>query len=131
MLKRSIRIAMVTGFVLLLSMPGMAGDKACGMGDDAAAHGKCPLEHAKVVSTEDVEITGKLLCRHCNLKETDSCEKVFVSESDERYALCPAGDVAAAESISEHGEASMVVKGKVMKLEDGSSVLRIASAAKS
>lgn len=129
MSKSSVRLVLVMGFILLLSLPMTAGEgKSCGM---EGAHDKCPVKHAKVVSTEDVEITGKLLCRHCNLKEADSCEKVFVSESDERFALCPEGDVKAAESISEHGEATMVVKGKIMKLEDGGSVLRITSASKS
>ncbi len=131
MSKFSIRTVTIAAFVLLLSIPALAGEKSCAMKEGAEAHGKCPLEHAKVVSSQEVEITGKLLCRHCNLKETDSCEKVFVSETDERYALCPEGDLAAAESLSEHGEASMTVKGKVMKLEDGSSVLRIVSAEKS
>lgn len=128
MSKASVRLVLVMGFILLLSLPLVAGEgKSCGMD----SHDACPLEHAKVVSTEDVEITGKLLCRHCNLKETDSCEKVFVSNDDERFMLCPEGDVKAAEAISEHGEATMVVKGKMMKLEDGGSVLRITSAEKS
>lgn len=129
MSKFSGRLVLVMGFVFLLSLPLMAGEgKSCSM---EGAHDKCPVKHAKVVSTEDVEITGKLLCRHCNLAETDSCEKVFVSSDDERFMLCPEGDVKAAEAISEHGEATMVVKGKMMKLEDGGSVLRIISAEKS
>ncbi len=127
MSKRPFHLMLIVCFIALLSLPALA-DESCSM---EGSHDECPLKHAKVVSTEEVELTGQLLCRHCNLKETDSCEKVFVSASDERFALCPAGDIKAAEAISEHGEATMVVKGSVMKLEDGSSVLRITSAGKS
>lgn len=131
---RSIRFAFVLALVAMMALPVFAGEKGCSMkGDDHAhaadhAHGDCPMKHAEAVSREEVELTGQLLCRHCNLHETDSCEKVFVSEDETRYALCPEGDIQAAESISEHGEATIVVKGMLMTLEDGTSILRIASA---
>lgn len=128
MSKQWIHLMLILGVAVLFSLPAAAGESACGL---ERSHSGCPTEHARVVSTEEVELTGKLLCRHCNLHETESCEKVFLSESDERYALCPSGDVKGAESISEHGEATLTVSGSVMKLEDGSSVLRIRSAGRS
>ena len=128
MSKKWIHLMLILGVAVLFSLPATAEESACGVD---RSHDECPMKHAKIVSTEEIELTGKLLCRHCNLHETESCEKVFVSESDQRYALCPSGDVKAAESISEHGEATMTVSGSVMKLEDGSSVLRIRSAGRS
>ncbi|MBW3671678.1 MAG: hypothetical protein KY432_08410 [Acidobacteria bacterium] len=128
MSKKWIHLMSILGVAVLLSLPAAAEQSACGV---ERSHDECPMKHAKVVSTEEVELEGKLLCRHCNLQETNSCEKVFLSESNERYALCPSGDVKAAESISEHGEATLTVTGFVMKLEDGSSVLRIRTADRS
>ena len=123
---KSMRFMLVIAIVALFSMPVLAGE-GCDMDEK---HGKCPVEHAKVTSKEDVTLTGQLACRHCNLHETDSCEKVFITE-DARYQLCPEGDVKAAEAISEHGEATILVKGTVMNLEDGGKVLRISTAEKS
>lgn len=127
MSKKWIHLMLILGVAVLFSLPATA-ESACGV---ERSHNECPIKHAKVVSTEEAELTGKLLCRHCNLHETESCEKVFVSESNDRYALCPSGDVKAAESISEHGEARLTVSGSVVKLENGSSVLRIRSAGRS
>ncbi|MDX1582547.1 MAG: hypothetical protein R3338_03015 [Thermoanaerobaculia bacterium] len=127
---RSIRFLFAFMIIALFSLPAFAGGKHCA--NKKASHKDCPMKnHAAVVSSEDVTLTGQLLCRHCNLHETDACEKVFVSEDDTRYPLCPEGDIDAAQSISEHGEATIVVKGKVMELEDGSSILRIETAEKS
>lgn len=125
MLKQSIRLVLVVAILSIATMPLMAGE-GC---STEKKHGSCPVEGAKTVSTEEVELTGKLLCRHCNLHEQDSCEKVFVSDADERYVLCPAGEVKAAEKIAEHGEATLVVEGTVITLADGTRVLRISSAA--
>ncbi len=92
-------------------------------------HENCPLKGKKIAGTTDVTLEGKLLCRKCNLKETETCEKVFVSGAT-RYALCLGGAIEQAEGVSEHGEATLEVTGELVKAEDGSSMLRIVSAKK-
>ena len=82
----------------------------------------------EVAESKEVTVEGKLLCRHCNLKETEKCEKVFVSASNARYAVCPKSDLKAAEGVSKHGQATIVVTGKLMKAKDGLEVLQIQSA---
>ncbi|HEY0590851.1 MAG TPA: hypothetical protein VGF40_03715, partial [Thermoanaerobaculia bacterium] len=92
-------------------------------------HENCPLKGKKVAETTDVTLSGKLLCRRCNLKETETCEKVFVS-GETRHAVCLGGELKQAEAASEHGEATLEVTGELVKAEDGSSMLRILSAKK-
>jgi hypothetical protein len=94
-------------------------------------HANCPMKGKKVTETKDVTLTGKLLCRHCNLKQTKTCEKVFQPAGTETlYAVCLGGELAQAEKASEHGEATLEVSGQLVKAEDGSAMLKIASAKK-
>ena len=92
-------------------------------------HENCPLKGKKIAETTDVALSGKLLCRKCNLNETKTCEKVFVS-GETRYAVCLGGELKQAEAASEHGEATLDIKGELVKAEDGSSMLRILEAKK-
>lgn len=118
--------------------PGSCGHKATGTAQEHHAEGdghtcsmteheNCPLKGKKIAETTDVALTGKLLCRKCNLNETKTCEKVFVS-GETRYAVCLGGELKQAEAASEHGEATLEVKGSLVKAEDGSSMLRILEA---
>ncbi len=89
-------------------------------------HANCPLKGKTVAETTDVTLSGKLLCRKCNLHQTETCEKVFQPDGTETlYAVCLGGEIEKAESASEHGEATLEVSGKLLKAEDGSSMLRI------
>lgn len=88
----------------------------------------CPMKGHELVETKEVSVEGKLLCRHCNLKETKTCEKVFVTAENARYSVCPKSDMNAAEGVSKHGQADIVVTGKVMKAKDGLEVLVIETA---
>jgi hypothetical protein len=114
--------------------PAAAQEKhAHGEGHDCSMteHEACPLKGKKVVETTDVTLTGTLLCRHCDLKQTESCEKVFQqAETETLYALCIGGEVEQAKSASEDGKATLEITGKLVKAEDGSSMLRILSAKK-
>jgi hypothetical protein len=95
-------------------------------------HANCPLKGKKIAETTKVSLTGKLLCRHCNLHQTETCEKVFQPAGDEKtlHAVCLGGEIKQAESASEHGEATLEITGELVKAEDGSSMLRILSAKK-
>jgi hypothetical protein len=94
-------------------------------------HENCPLKGKKIAEKSDVTLTGKLLCRHCNLKQQETCEKVFQPAGSETlYAVCLGGELKAAEAASEHGEATLDVTGELVKAEDGSSMLRIATVKK-
>jgi hypothetical protein len=105
-----------------------ADGHACSMTEHAA----CPFKGKKIAETTQVALTGKLLCRHCNLHQTDTCEKVFQPTGAEQtlYAVCLGGEKEQAERASEHGEATLEVTGELVKAEDGSSMLRILSAKK-
>lgn len=100
--------------------------------DSTKAHGAgsaCPMKGKTIAETTEVTLEGKLLCRRCNLHETESCEKVFQTTGSETLLpLCPASELADAEKLSEHGEALIVVTGKRMTASDGTVMLRIASA---
>lgn len=96
----------------------------------------CPMmkDHQGAAAPEGkaVEMTGKLLCRHCNLHETESCEKVFQPSNDEktRYAVCSHSKVDV-EKVSEEGAAVLHIKGKIVKCaEDGKEELFIEEATK-
>ncbi len=95
-----------------------------------AASKECPMKGNETAKSE-VEMTGKVVCMHCNLKKESECRKVFQSSKDETLVnICPETDMKAIEAISEHGEALLVVKGEMCKAKDGSAMLKIASAQK-
>ena len=98
---------------------------------DADAKHACAMKDKKVASRTDVELTGKVLCMHCNLHQEDECRKVFQAADEKLYDLCPKSDMKMLESLAEHGDAVLTIKGHVVKAEDGSEILMIQSAAKS
>jgi hypothetical protein len=113
--------ALVIALVAAIALPLAAGD--------GHAHGKsCSMkDKAKVV-----EMEGKILCRHCNLHETDQCEKVFQAANDETkfYPICSETEVDL-ETIGEHGTAKIKIKGLLGNCgEKGTEMLMIESAAK-
>jgi len=93
-------------------------------GDHASA---CPMKDKEVVETTDVEMSGEVLCMHCDLHKADSCHKVFVANSDEEtlYEICPDSDV----DITEM-QGSIALSGKLRKADDGTVMLHVASAKK-
>lgn len=106
-----------------------AGDHSCA--EPGSMHANCPLKGKKIAETADVTLEGKLLCRHCNLKQQDTCEKVFQPAGSETLiAICSGSDLKAAEAVAEHGEAVISVSGKLVKAEDGSQMLKIEKAKK-
>lgn len=118
-------------FVLLLAAVPALGEGCEGEnhGSDHAA--ACPMKGKKVAESKDVEMTGKVICMHCNLHKEDSCRKVFQSNKDEALInLCPMSDMKAVEAVSDHGEALLVVTGKLVKADDGTLTLEIKTAAK-
>ena len=125
---------------LMLALPLAAGDgKSCHMkkhGEHATAageqgkHGKsCNVTAAEGTA---VEMDGTLLCRKCDLKQTEECEKVFQPASDtaKLVAICH-GSKVDVEKLSEHGGAKLHVKGKMVKCgTDGKEELYIETASK-
>lgn len=103
-----------------------------GDGHKKGEHGKnCPAVGKKMAESSSVEVTGKLLCRQCNLHQSDHCEKVFQPSNDETklIAVCP-GSKVDLEKVSEEGEALLGIKGKMVKFDDGTEMLMIESATK-
>jgi hypothetical protein len=85
----------------------------------------CPM--AKSAEGKAVEMTGKLLCKHCNLHQSESCEKVFQPSNDEKtlYAVCDKSKIDV-EKVSEEGTALLHIKGTLVKCaEDGKEELVI------
>lgn len=93
-------------------------------GDHASA---CPMKDKTVVETTDVEMSGEVLCMHCDLHKAESCHKVFVADGNEEvlYELCPESDVDITEM---HG--GIALSGKLRKADDGTVMLHVASAKK-
>ncbi len=90
----------------------------------------CPM--AKSAEGRAVEMTGKLLCKHCNLHQSETCEKVFQPSDDEKtlYAVCDRSKVDV-EKVSEEGMAVLHIKGMLVKCaEDGKEELVINEATK-
>lgn len=95
-----------------------AEEKTCKMANESAA--------------KTVEMTGKLLCKHCNLHQQETCEKVFQPADDEKtlYAVCSHSKIDV-EKVSEEGKANLRIKGKLVKCaEDGKEELMIEEATK-
>ncbi len=112
----------------LLAAPAFAD--SCSMEKDGE-HADCPMNGHEAVETTAVEMTGKVLCMHCNLHKEDSCRKVFQEEGkDTLVDLCPKSDMKAIEAVSEHGDAILVVKGSLAKSEDGKTALVVESVEK-
>ncbi len=98
----------------------------------------CSMEkehHAQAAAAPEgkaVEMTGKLLCRHCNLHQSETCEKVFQPSNDEKtlYSVCSHSKVDV-EKVGEEGAAVLRIKGKIVKCAaDGKEELFIESATK-
>lgn len=95
-------------------------------------HGKsCPVDGKKVSEKKPIEMTGKLLCKHCNLHKSDTCEKVFQPAADtaKLIEICPSTKVDL-ETLSEEGAATVAIKGSLVKCEDGTEMLVIDTAKK-
>lgn len=127
------KLAVLSFVLLIVAAPGFAagcegvahdGDHKAGC---AMAEGKsCPMKGKKVVESSDVEMTGKVVCMHCDLHKEESCRKVFQSSKDEAVIdLCPMTDMKAVEAVSDHGKALLLVTGKLVKAEDGSMTIEI------
>ena len=123
MKKTVLVLALVLG---LTSLVAYAGDgKTCAMGHKAG--------HSMESDGKPFEMTGKLLCKHCNLHQTETCEKVFQPSNDEKtlYAVCDHSKVDV-EKVGEEGTAVLHVKGKLVKCskEGGKEELMIEEATK-
>jgi hypothetical protein len=95
---------------------------ACGMAD----HEKnCPMKGKKVAESSDVEMTGKLVCMHCDLHKEDSCRKVFQSSKDQAIIdICPMTDKKVLDAAGDD-KSPVTVTGKLVKAEDGSMAIEI------
>lgn len=104
------------------------GTHACAheaKGETAEKHA-CPMKDKTVAEKTDLEATGKVLCMKCNLQKEASCRKVFQPAGQEAlYSVCPESDMAAIEKLSEHGEATLAVKGTMVKATDGTVAVKI------
>lgn len=106
--------------------------KSCGMKDkkaDATPAKACDMKGKQ--EAKAVELTGKVLCKHCDLKQSDSCEKVFQPSNDEKtlYKICDSSKV----DVEKLGEDKGVykVKGTLSKCaKDGQTELMITEATK-
>lgn len=112
------RAAALTLVFLFIAAGVVAGEgHSCKMAGDAA---------------KAVDMTGKLLCKHCNLHQQETCEKVFQPSNDEKtlYAVCSHSKVDV-EKVSEEGTATLHIKGKLVKCaEDGKEEIVIDEATK-
>ncbi len=119
--------AVMLSAVALFAYAGDDKGKTCPRGDKNSAQHAKAMEQAKAV-----EMTGKLLCKHCNLHQQENCEKVFQPSNDEKtlYAVCDQSKVDV-EKVSEEGAAVLHIKGKIVKCaEDGKEELMIEEATK-
>lgn len=109
------------------------GEKAAAKTADAsadkpAAGHKCEGKE----KAEEVILTGKLLCAHCNLHRSDKCAALFQAEGREgEIPLCSeTKDVDKIKSAGDFGKATLEVKGKLCTGKDGKQELMITSFAK-
>jgi hypothetical protein len=104
------------------------GEHACNHeAKTADAEKACPMKDKTAAETTALDATGKVLCMKCNLGKEKECRKVFQPASDTTalYTVCPMSDMAAIEKLSEHGEATLAVKGKMVKATDGTIIVKI------
>ena len=86
----------------------------------------------KAAEGKAVESDGTMLCRKCDLKETEKCEKVFQMAGDDKtlVPIC-SGSKVDVEALSQHGGAKLHIKGKLVKCStDGKDELFIEEATK-
>ena len=95
--------------------------------EKADAEKACPMKDKTAAETTDLDTTGKVLCMKCNLGKEKECRKVFQPAADTAalYSVCPMSDMAAIEKLSEHGEATLAVKGEMVKATDGTVTVKI------
>jgi hypothetical protein len=111
---------------------GVAHDGDHKAGCAMADHGKsCPMKGKKVVESSEVELTGNVVCMHCDLQKEDSCRKVFQTASDKSIIdICPMSDMKAVDAAGDGAKSAIVVSGKLVKAEDGAKTIEIKSAKK-
>ena len=116
-MNRKLIIALVVATSLVVA-PVIAGEHDHGNGDT------CPASGKTIVDKAEVEMTGEVLCLHCDLDEADSCHKIFMAAGDDetRYELCPNAEV---DISTMHGPITVV--GQKVTAEDGSTMLRVES----
>jgi hypothetical protein len=120
---------------LALTIPAFAGDEKAGhAGKHAEHHGEAgkSCEMMKNAEGTPVETDGTMLCRKCDLHETEKCEKVFQMAGDDKklVPIC-SGSKVDLEELSQHGGSKLHVKGKMVKCgEDGKDELYIEEATK-
>jgi hypothetical protein len=104
------------------------GEHACNHeAKQAAGEKACPMKDKTSAEMTDLNATGKVLCMKCNLKKETECRKVFqpAAAATALYSVCPDSDMAAIEKLSEHGEATLAIQGKMVKATDGTIVVKI------
>ncbi len=100
-----------------------AHEKNCPMKGEHVAQKNCPMKGEHATSVKDVQLTGTVLCRHCDLHQSETCQKVFRSNDEAAtvYDICPESAI-----DPETLEGEVTVSGKLMSCEDhGKAMLRI------
>ena len=133
------KLALVAALILAVGFLGTANAIACDMHakgekkDHAEHSAKSGEKHGdscnmKAADAKTVELTGKILCKHCDLKQSDKCAKVFQTASDQKiYDICKGSKV----DVAKLGESksSLKVTGKLVKCgETGAEELMIEEA---
>ena len=118
------KLLMIFVVTLALAASPILADCGAHHGDHAKA---CPMKDKNVVETSDVEMSGEVLCMHCDLHKAESCHKVFVAGADEDtlYEICPESDVDVTEMSGR-----IDISGKMKKADDGTMVIHFATAKK-
>lgn len=78
----------------------------------------CALNYKQVVKEEEKTITGKIVCKKCDLNISEKCQKVLYSSDNKIYELCNCSQKN--KEIEKIEGKELEIKGKVCQLKDGS-----------
>jgi hypothetical protein len=80
----------------------------------------CMLTPAQLATASEVTVTGKVMCAHCDLHQTETCKSVFQSSTAANtvYTVCTDGLGEALTKVTKHGEVEAQVHGRVVTAGD-------------
>ncbi len=102
-------------FILVLSLFMLYGFKPCE--HSSGKDGVCSINFKDVVKTEEGTVKGKIVCKMCDLKKSDKCQKVLLTSEEKIYEFCTCSNKN--KEVENLSGKNVEVKGKICHLKNG------------
>lgn len=79
--------------------------------------GVCSINYKEVLKSEVGKVKGKILCKMCDLKLGEKCQKVLYTEAQKIYEFCSCSKKN--EEVEKLTDKEVEVTGKICTMKDG------------